>query len=374
MRRFTGVPIAAAILTGVAIAVAYAAYGPAGGSGDDADGAGPSPSKSDTASAATSSDVPSPFDVLAERTPDESGEDDEPNEAVAAVRGERDGGGRGGADGAGGAGGAGQGADPPVLFDTPLDVAAVGAAGWTDADFHRDAARLRADPEALALVIESFRAETDPARLVKLASLLGEVGHPDLAAIGADMVSSGNVVSRDAGLTLLQYAQPTDAAAREVLVGLLASESDPAVLKSVIDAVSVPGEGAAGVAGASAGVLVSQLVPLTRHDSPAVRRNGVTVLSRWAADENVTPVLRAALVDVDEGVRSSAVYAFADYPLVDEAVRGDLFAVLENPDEEAGIRAGALLALQRTELDAAQARRLEAARREMSRRRPADSP
>ena len=370
VRRLPGGAITAAVLAVALIGTAYTVYGPGGGAGDAADSEEPSLSRSDTTGDTSSVEAASPFEVVPERSAAEPVRD----EAVAAARGERDGEDRGGADGAGGASGTGQGADPPVLLDTPLDVAAVGAAGWTDADFHRDAARLRADPEALALVIESFRAETDPARLAKLASLLGEVGHPDLAAIGADMVSSGNAVSRDAGLTLLQYAQQTDAAAREVLVGLLASESDPAVLKSVIDAVSVPGEGEAGVAGASAGVLVSQLVPLTRHDSPAVRRNGVTVLSRWAADENVTPVLRAALVDVDEGVRSSAVYAFADYPLVDEAVRGDLFAVLENPDEEAGIRAGALLALQRTELDAAQARRLEAARREMSRRRPADSP
>ena len=73
-------------------------------------------------------------------------------------------------------------------------------------------------------------------------------------------------------------------------------------------------------------------------------------------------------------MRSSAVYAFADYPLVDESVREDLFAVLENPDEEAGIRAGALLALQRTELDGEQTRRLETVRRAMNRRRPVERP
>ena len=254
-----------------------------------------------------------------------------------------------------------------IAFDD--DVASVGEAGSTDADFYRDAARLRADPDAFALLVDAFRAEADPARLARLASLLGEVGHPDLVAIGSDMVASGNAASRNAGLDLLRHIQPDDEAAREVLVGLLASESDPAVLKSVIDAVSVPGEGAEG-----AGELVAQLVPLTRHESPAVRRNGVTVLSRWASDENVTPVLRAALDDTDRGVRSSAVYAFVDYPLVDESVREDLLAVLENPDEEAGIRAGALLALQRAGLDGEQARRLETARRAMNRRRPAERP
>ena len=363
----------AAVLTVAVLGSLYLLYGPGRSPGKAPGDAARTPTSPEGAALdrtveATSS-VPSPFELVDERVEAAPSDESPSVEAAAADGGSIDGGSTDvGSDLARST------PDPdravPGVFDTPFDVARVGEAGWTDADFYRDAARLRADPDALALLIESFRAETDPARLTKLASLLGEVGHPGLVALGADMASSGNAASRDAGLSLLQHIQPDDEGARQVLVGLLASENDPAVLKSIIDAVSVPGDAAP----EDTGALVAQLVPLTRHESAAVRRNGVTVLSRWAADENVTPVLQAALDDPDRGVRSSAVYAFADYPLVDESVREDLLVVLENRDEEAGIRSGALLALQRTELDGEQARRLDTVRREMNRRRPADPP
>ena len=282
LRRSAG-PLAAAVLTAAASGTLYLMRGsehPSGGEPGETTGraaASRDGAVSDTA-AGDGSFGSSPFETVDERA-GEGSLDDPSGRDVATV----DGGSVDGGSADDGSGDTLAGSDPdraaPSVFDTPLDVASVGEAGWTDADFHRDAARLRADPDALALVIESFRAETDPARLAKLASLLGEVGHPGLVALGADMVASGNAASRDAGLSLLQRIQPDDEGARQVLVGLLASESDPAVLKSIIDAVSVPGEAGS----EDAGALVAQLVPLTRHESAAVRRNGVTVLSRWAS-------------------------------------------------------------------------------------------
>jgi len=242
------------------------------------------------------------------------------------------------------------------------DIASIGTAAWTNDGFARQLARFQADPLALELLIDAFRSASDPARLERLASLLGEIGHPDLAAIGAQMVSSGDPVSRDAGIALLQQLQPDDPAARETLIGLLAVESDPGVLDAVIDAVSVPGSDAEGQSAA----LVAQLVPLTRHSSPAVRRNGITVLSRWATDAGVRPILQDALSDTDAGVRASAVYAFAEQPRLDASIRQDLFTVLENERETRGTRSGAMLALQRTELDEEQARRLRAVERELA--------
>lgn len=250
---------------------------------------------------------------------------------------------------------------PPSMSEAEL--AAIGTTSPTNAQFDALVARLRTDPAALGLLIEAFRAETGRKRLDRLATVLGTVGHSELASIGAQMVGSGDPLSRDAGLRLLQQLQPHDEGAREVLVGLLGSETDPAVLGSIIDAVALPGEkpGAQG-----SGALVAQLVPLTRHASAAVRRNGITVLSRWADDADVAPVLEEALSDPDRGVRLSAVYAFANQSGLAETVKQELLGVLENANETRGTRSGALLALQRADLDREQRRRVEAGERDLA--------
>jgi|GEM_PF-1582722 len=250
-------------------------------------------------------------------------------------------------------------AGPP---DIDLEIDSIGRDAWTNEGFAAMAARLRSDPAAMTLLIEAFRAETDPDRLERLAALLGEVGHPDLAELGSQMIASGDPASRSAGLALLQRIQADDAQAHDALVGLLATETDPEVLASVLSAVSAPGDASVERSGA----VVAQLIPLIAHPSAAVRRNGVTVLSRWADDASVAPVLRQALNDADAGVRDSAVYAFANQSRLDPAARQDLFSVLEDTQEKRSTRSGAALALSGADLDDQQAQRLEAAKRQLA--------
>lgn len=250
--------------------------------------------------------------------------------------------------------------------DAGIDVSDIALGAWSDEAFAEQLARLRADPALLERLMEAFRVETDPRRATRLASLLGKTGHPDLAALGADMIASGNATSKEAALTLLQRIQHDSDAARETIIDMLSGESEPGTLVRVMDALSVPAKATPEQVAA----LENQLMPLAQHESVALRRHALSVLARWSAGENVTPVLRAGLSDSDVSVRSAATYAFVDYPAMTAEVRHDLLERLEDPREDRSVRSGAMLALSRTALDPEEMARLKAARREL-RRRPA---
>lgn len=234
----------------------------------------------------------------------------------------------------------------------------------SDAEFERLAQLLRSDPALFHNLLEEFRLEVDAERLSRLTLLLAEVGGGELTLLASDMVYSGDATSQLAGLELLRRIQADDPAARDIIITLLSGETNADTLVATLNAVSTPGVADP----AQTRSLVDQVKPLASHENVQVRRNSLTILSRWASDASVTPQLRAGLADSDSGIRSTATYAFVDYPFVTHEVKLDLLGVLENAEENRRIRSGALLALQSMELDAQQQSRLETAIRQFNTR------
>jgi DNA-binding response OmpR family regulator len=234
----------------------------------------------------------------------------------------------------------------------------------SDAEFERLAQLLRNDPALFQNLLEEFRLEVDAERLSRLTLLLAEVGGDELTLLASDMVYSGDNTSQLAGLELLRRIQADDPAARDIIITMLSGETNTDTLVAALNAVSTPG-----IANpAQTQSLVDQVKPLASHENVQVRRNSLTILSRWANDASVTPQLRAGLADTDPGIRSTATYAFVDYPFVTHEVKRDLLAVLENGEESRRIRSGAMLALQSMELDTQQQSRLERAIRQLNTR------
>ena len=241
---------------------------------------------------------------------------------------------------------------------TPLpavDVREIGRSDLADAEFESLAARLASDPELLAALIDEFRSETDPERRRRLALLLGDVRDPAVSVLAAELIYSGDPDSRALGLDLLGRIQPGNGDARDMISGLLSSESDGEVLVGTLTAMAVPGAVEPGERQA----LAEQVSLLTSHADPSVRRTSLDILSRWSDSPEHTPLLLDGLVDGDPIVRRTAAYALVGHEDASEDVMRDLFAVVENTSEVERTRRGAILALKGMPLDDERRRLLE---------------
>jgi len=229
---------------------------------------------------------------------------------------------------------------------------------WPDSEFYAAAAQLKQDPELLQALLVEFQGETDSKRLRRISQLLAETDSPILADAAANMLYSGNDDSKAAGMDLLRRIQQNSPEARDVAIDLLATETDPSQLKSALDIFAKPGVATAEQHSA----IINQIAPMASSDSALVRRQSLTVLSRWVDDPSQTPVFRAGLADEDLKVRQAAAFAMVDYAYADDAVKLDLLNMAENDDSNE-VRGAALLALGSLSLSEEQVRRYEAAKK-----------
>jgi len=245
--------------------------------------------------------------------------------------------------------------DAATARQGPIDVASLGRADLDDDAFVALVAQLDQDPGLLAAVVDAFRAEVDPARLARLARLLGAVGGPTVTALAAELVYSTDPGLRAVGLDLLRRVQPGNGEARDIIAGLLSNGTDRETLMPVLQTLTRPGV----VPVDERTRLAGQVSLLAGHDDPAVRRLGLSVLSRWSdGAENVT-LMRDGLVDTHAGVREAAAYALVGRADPDGALTAELFAVADDADEDERVRRAAILALKNLPLDDAdRARRL----------------
>ena len=245
-----------------------------------------------------------------------------------------------------------------------LDIFSIGSTRWTsDEQFEQLAQQLADNPRFRAELLEQFRYESDPQRLKRLAHLLGQTDDPLIASVASEMVFSGNAELQTAALDLLRQVQDKNPEARNVLIDILAAESDPAVLSVALNAVSTPGSADAG----QRQTVMANASSLSRHDDPIIRARSISVLSNWADTEQVTPMILQGLSDTDPRVRQTAAYSLVDYAFADAQVLDTLLNVAENSDEGKRTRRGAMLALQGMPLSAEQTQRLESARRDVDR-------
>jgi len=203
---------------------------------------------------------------------------------------------------------------------------------------------MEADPELLAAVVGELRSATDPDRLRQLALLLGDVDDPQLVGVGGELLYSGNAASEAAALHLLRRIQPRDSAARDLIIDALGVVSEPELLVGALGAVSVPGNATTEQRAA----LVEQASVLTANESPAVRRHGFTVLSRWSDSAAVGQHVAIGLGDDDVTVRRATAFAIAEGGSpVSDATISSLWQLAENAQTDAMVREGVILALSR---------------------------
>ena len=226
--------------------------------------------------------------------------------------------------------------------EPPLDLAAIGRSDIPDDEFEALAARLARDPELLRALIDEFRAETDPERRARLARLLGDVDDPQVTLLATELVYSGDDESRLLGLDLLKRIAPGNADVRDVVSGLLSSESDERILVGTLTVMARPG---AADADTRAG-LAGQVSLLSDHADPRVRRTSLDILSRWSDAPEHTSVVLAGLADEDQSVRRTAAYAMVGREDSDGSAARGLLAVATNENEEERTRRGAILALK----------------------------
>ena len=254
----------------------------------------------------------------------------------------------------------------PVVDAAAGDAAAyeIGQQSLSDADFRSTVQQLRSDAALLAATMDEFRSETDPQRLNRLAQLLGEVDSPELTPLASELIYSGNVNSQMAGLDLLRRIQPRDAGARDVVVNVLSSQSNPDVLVAALNVLATPGQ----VNAEQRQTMLNQITPLVNDVSPRVRQRALSTLSKWTNDASLTPTLLSGLTDPDPNVRQTAAYAFVNYPYPDADVSQALLTLLENSDNTKRARRGAALALHGMNLNNQEQQRLLIGERLLNRR------
>jgi HEAT repeat protein len=194
--------------------------------------------------------------------------------------------------------------------------------------------RLRGDPAALAAAIERFRSETDPQKLMALATLLGQIKEPSVEALALELARSGDLPHRLAALELLDRFETP--AAIPVASEILAREGDPALLQAAIYALPDP----SGVAMETARAVDRELARLSREAPDAeTRRRAVERLWRWAA----TPEDEAAIVaslrdDPDASVRCGAAFALGMRRTTNAAAIRALADTLARREEDPSVR------------------------------------
>lgn len=216
---------------------------------------------------------------------------------------------------------------------------------------------LRKDDALLSAVIDELRVESDPKRKKRLTLLLGELGGTQVMQFASELIYSGSGAAQMDGLNLLTKIQDSDPAAQEIVVDFLSSETESTVLVSAMNVLAMPGANADTLRTS----VVNQLTPLTYSESPAVRRQSLSILSRWSQASETAPLLLAGLKDPDSEVRQAAAYASArNEHLGEEGVQA-LFAILENKEESVPNRRAAARALNSLSLATVSANRLKVA-------------
>ncbi len=217
--------------------------------------------------------------------------------------------------------------------------------------------RLNNDPALMADLINELRAETDPERLKRLVYILGSTGNASVLPAAEEMIYSGIDSSRNTGLDLLSRVASKNPEAMTMANNLLVSETEPDVLLATINVLAQP----ANTTPELRESLVTQLTPLSSHESTAVRGFSIATLARLSNDPSLAPVFYNALYDNEPAVRSSGVYALASFPYRTPDADQKLMDMVEDDAEHIEVRRGAMLALSNNDPDELTQARIEAA-------------
>ncbi len=224
---------------------------------------------------------------------------------------------------------------------------------------------LRDDGQLRSAVVQRYLAAATPE--LKSGLQLALVGRPaaDLPQTAVALAQDANPGTRVDGWGLLTELPPTLPAYNLARQTLLSSEQDPGVLAGALQTLRHP----VLPPPQDRHVIMPRLLPLTRSDAPMVRAHSVQLLADWDLRGRLAqPVVLQALADSHAVVRQAAVGAVMIGSLRSAELKRALFAILLRDEEDPRIRATALQALERFDLDAADYRTYLAARAELERR------
>ncbi len=236
------------------------------------------------------------------------------------------------------------------LLSKYIDFTTLGETPLTDEELLRLSQALDDDPLLREQLLAEFRANMDPDRVRVLVWLIGQFEDDSATQIGGELIFSGDPVSQQAGLKLLGALQPRVDAAREMVASLIMIEPNSEVLVSALDAMARPGV----LPEASQEQLTQRFVELSSHQDERMRSHSMALLGRWAPDADVTATLVTGVQDDSADVRESAVFALASMNVRTASARDALLAVIQNQDEVAETRQGAINALRQYSLDSDQ--------------------
>jgi len=228
-----------------------------------------------------------------------------------------------------------------------IRVSELGIERWqSDEQFAALIADIDANPELLNAVLVQYRETGDPLQLRQLTQLLAKFDNSDVASAAGEIARYGNPENRLAALDLLRQVHPSNPEARDVIIEIVETDQDPAVLSRALTAIAAPTE----VSYQHRQSILAAADSLTIHADPAVRAHSYGIIADWTDDAQSTPLILGGLDDPDPIVRRKVTSSLLNYRYNDGTVKTALIQVASNGVENKRTRLNALRALGRMSL------------------------
>ncbi|MDC8011222.1 hypothetical protein [Tahibacter soli] len=209
--------------------------------------------------------------------------------------------------------------------------------------------RARTDPEYLASLLARLSTETELDARGALLAILAGAPNAQLLAYARAQLDGADAQARRNGLDLLKMFPMNDADARDLVTQRLERESDPAALKSLIEALTP-----SLVAEEDAAPVIARLADLSRHADADVRAQAVLQYAQWDNATNTEVALHRALNDPALAVRRAAIAGAIGSSAQSARMKLALIDIATDPAYDDADRASALFALQRYPLNRAE--------------------
>jgi len=241
--------------------------------------------------------------------------------------------------------------DSSELTVAGIRVSDLGIERWqSDEQFEALIADIDANPELLDALLVQYRETGDPLQLKQLTELLARFDNSDVASTAGEIARYGNPENRLAALDLLRQVHPSNPEARDVIIEIVETDQDPAVLSRALVAIAAPTE----VSYQHRQSILAAADSLTTHADPAVRAHSYGIIAGWTDDAQSTPLILGGLDDPDPIVRRKVTSSLLNYRYNDGTVKTALIQVASNGVENKRTRLNALRALGRMSLTDAQ--------------------
>lgn len=209
--------------------------------------------------------------------------------------------------------------------------------------------RARTDPAYLQSLLARLSAETELDARGALLAILAGAPNAQLLAYAHAQLDSADPQARRIGLDLLKMFPMNDDAARALVTNRLERETDPAALKSLIEALTP-----SLVAEEDAAPVIAKLADLVRHADADVRAQAVLQYAQWDNASNAEIALHRALTDPALAVRRAAIAGAIGSSAQSDRMKLALIDIATDPAYDDADRAAALFALQRYPLNRAE--------------------